>query len=63
MGKRIGVKIEIAPKALSTVAQVDRYIAETEPAPPDAMLIFCLSAASDKKARKIFDGIGAPVGR
>jgi len=60
MGKRIGMKIDIAPKALSTEAQVDRYIAETCPTPPDAMLIFCLSSASDKKARKVSDEIDAP---
>lgn len=61
MGKRIGMRIDIASKALSTEAQVDRYIAETGPTAPDAMLIFCLSSASDKRARKIFEEIDAPA--
>jgi hypothetical protein len=60
MGKRIGMKIDIAPKTLSTEAQVDRYIAETGPTAPDAMLIFCLSSASAKKARRISQEIDAP---
>ena len=61
MGKRIGIKIDVASKVLTTEAEVDRYIAETGPTRPDAMLIFCLSSASDKKARKVSDEIDAPA--
>jgi len=60
MSNRIGMRIDIAPKALSTEAQVDRYIAETGPTAPDATLIFCLSSASAKKAHKISEEIDAP---
>lgn len=60
MSKRIGMKIDIAPKALSTDAEVDRYIAEAGPTAPDAMLVFCLSSASAKKARRISQEIDAP---
>jgi hypothetical protein len=61
MSERIGMEIDIAPRALSTEAEVDRYIAETGPAAPDAMLIFCLSSASAKKAHKISQNIDAPA--
>ena len=48
MGKRIGMKIDFAAKALSTEAQVDGYIAETGSTAPDALLIF--STSVDKVA-------------
>jgi hypothetical protein len=61
MGKRIGMQIDFAPKVLTTEVEVDRYIAETSPTAPDAMLVICLSSASAKKARKIANGIDAPA--
>ena len=61
MSKRIGMQIHIAPKALKTEAEVDRYVAETSPTAPDAMLIFCLSSASAGKARRISQQIDAPA--
>jgi len=61
MGERIGIEIDFAPKALSTDVEVDRYLAETSPTSPDATLIFCLSGASAKKARRIAYGIEAPA--
>ncbi len=61
MGRRIGIKIDVAPKVLTTEAEVARYIAETGPTAPDAMLIFCLSSASAKKAYKISQSINAPA--
>ena len=61
MGRRIGIEIEFAPKVLSTDVEVDRYIAEISPTPPDATLIFCLSGASANKARRIAYGTDAPA--
>ncbi len=61
MGKRIGMRIDFASKVLTTEVEVERYIAETGPTAPDAMLIFCLSAASAKKARRIADAFDAPA--
>ncbi len=61
MGKRIGMRIDFAPKVLTTDVEVDRYIAETNPTDPDATLIFCLSDASEKKALAIAQEIDAPA--
>jgi len=61
MGKRIGMRIDFAPKVLTTDVEVDRYIAETTPTAPDAMLIFCFSDASEKKALAIAQQIDAPA--
>ena len=61
MGERIGMQIDFAPNVLTTDVEVDRYIAATGPTAPDATLVFCLSSASAKKARKIADEIDAPA--
>ena len=61
MGRRLGMQIDFAPKVLPTDAEVDRYLAEIAPTAPDATLIFCLSSASAKKARRIAYGIDAPA--
>ncbi|MBN1342848.1 MAG: hypothetical protein JXQ73_09230 [Phycisphaerae bacterium] len=61
MGKRIGMRIDFAPKSLKADVEVDRYIAETKPTKPDATLIFCLSSASAGKAHKIAQQIDAPA--
>ena len=61
MGKRIGMQIDFAPKVLTTDVEVERYIAKTNPTPPDAMLIFCLSGASTKKAHSISQQVDAPA--
>ncbi len=61
MAKRIGIKIDVAAKALTTDAEVEQYVADVAPTPPDAMLIFCLSGASTKKAYKISQDVDAPA--
>jgi len=61
MAKRIGVKVDVAPKVLTTDAEVDKHISTIAPTPPDAMLVFCLSSASAKKAHKVSQDIGAPA--
>jgi len=61
MAKRIGMEIDVAPKPLTTDAEVDQYVAKIAPEPPDAMLVFCLSAASTKKAHRISQEVGAPA--
>ena len=48
-------------KTLTTDAEVERYIAETNPTAPDAMLIFCFSDASEKKAVAVAQQIDAPA--
>ena len=61
MAKRIGMRIDFAPKSLKTDVEVDRYIAQIKPTAPDATLIFCLSSASAKKAYRIYQQIDAPA--
>jgi len=61
MAKRIGITLDVAPKVLTTDAEVDQYIASIAPAPPDAMLLFCFSAASDTKAQRISQNVDAPA--
>ena len=55
------MQIDFAPKVLTTEVEVDRYLAETGPTAPDATLVFCLSSASAKKARRIAYGTDAPA--
>lgn len=61
MGKEIGLQLEVAPKVLTTDEEVGQYISKISSAPPDAMLIICLSSASTKKARRISQKIDAPA--
>jgi hypothetical protein len=61
MAKRIGIAIDVTPKVLTTDAEVDQYIATIAPTPPDAILVFCLSSASDTKAHRISQQVNAPT--
>jgi len=61
MGKRIGMTLNVHPGVLTTDAEVAQYIAKAGAAPPDAMLIICLSSASTKKAHRISQQVDAPA--
>jgi hypothetical protein len=61
LAERIGMRIDIAPNALTTSAETERHIAEIGAAPPDATLIFCLSSASIGNAHRISQEVAGPA--
>ncbi len=61
MARRIGMRIDVVQSPLTTKAETERFIAEAAAAPPDLMLVVCLSSASLRNAHAITQGVEGPA--